>query len=153
MTTFRWAGRLDHEALGELMHDAVRNGKSHYSEEQRAVWVPEPRKGADWSARLDAQDVVVAEQEGEMVGFMSLGEKSYLDFAYIRPKAQGTGLFRQLLARIVGKAQERGEERIWVHASLMAHPAFAKHGFEVVEEQVVTIADQDFRRYEMERWL
>ncbi|WP_265564251.1 GNAT family N-acetyltransferase [Sphingomicrobium arenosum] len=152
--TFRWASPADDILLGEIMHDAVRNGRSHYSEAQRAAWVPAPRKGPEWSQRLAAQDVLIAEDESEALGFMSLERDSgYLDFAYIRPAAQGTGLFRELLTRILARGRARGFEKITVHASLMAQPAFAACGFEVTQEEEVSIADQRFRRFAMERVL
>ena len=52
---------------------------------------------------------------------------------------------------IEAKARASGERRLWVHASLMAQPAFAKMGFAVTEEQVVYIGDQSFERAEMEK--
>ncbi|MCJ8190591.1 GNAT family N-acetyltransferase [Sphingomicrobium aestuariivivum] len=147
---FRRATPADDETLGEVMYDAVRNGRSHYSEKQRAAWVPEPRKGAAWSERLAKQDIVIAEEAGEVLGFMSLErDTAYLDFAYIRPKAQGTGLFRQMLERILERGRAQGMEQISVHASLMAQPAFAACGFAVTAEEEVTIADESFRRFAM----
>jgi putative acetyltransferase len=89
---FRWASAGDSDVLADIMFDAVRNGESLYSEQQREAWVPARRSGEDWVARLQGQDIVVAEQDGQAVGFASLAEGGYIDFAYIRPKAQHTGL-------------------------------------------------------------
>lgn len=81
---------------------------------------------------------------------MSLGEDGYIDFAYIRPRAQGKGLFRQLFAEIERRSHTRGDARLWVHASLMAEPAFAAMGFSIVERQTVAIGSEQFERFEME---
>lgn len=132
------------------MFDAVRNGESRYTEAQRAAWVPAPRSGPDWTARLQGQEILVAEQEGRALGFVSLAESGYVDFAYIRPEAQHSGLFRQLLSRIVERAISKGEPRLWTHASLMAEPAFERLGFEVRRREQATIGDQSFDRCEME---
>jgi putative acetyltransferase len=148
---FRWASAADSEVLADIMFDAVRNGESRYSEEQRAAWVPARRSGRDWVARLQGQDIILAEQEGEAVGFASLAEGGYVDFAYIRPKAQHSGLFRQLLARIAERAAARREPVLWTHASLMAEPAFAKLGFTVRKRERVRIGDQELDRFEMEK--
>ena len=150
---FRWADRDDHAALGEVMFDAVRNGPSPYSESQRKAWVPEPRRGAEWSARLLNQDVILAEASAGIIGFMSLAPGGYIDFAYIRPEARGTGLFREMGNRIVEQARSRGFERLWVHASLTAQPAFAALGFTLTRKEVVTIGSEQFQRAEMERRL
>ena len=97
---FRWASAADADVLADIMFDAVRNGESRYTEMQRAAWVPAPRGGPAWRSRLQGQDIILAERQGKAVGFLSLAEGGYVDFAYIRPEAQHTGLFRQLLARL-----------------------------------------------------
>jgi putative acetyltransferase len=148
---FRWASADDADLIADIMFDAVRNGESRYSEPQRAAWVPAPRSGPEWDARLQGQDILVAEQDGKAVGFISLAEGGYVDFAYIRPEAQNSGLFRQLLVQIEKRAMEKGERRLWTHASLMAEPAFAKLGFTVRKRERVHLGGQDFDRCEMEK--
>lgn len=147
---FRWGCERDHALLADIMFDAVRNGESRYTEAQRSAWVPTRRSGPDWTARLQRQETIVAEQEGRGLGFVSLAEGGYVDFAYIRPEAQHSGLFRQLLSRIVERAIAKGEPRLWTHASLMAEPAFERLGFEVRRREQVTIGGQSFDRCEME---
>ncbi len=132
------------------MFDAVRNGESRYTEAQRAAWVPAPRSGPDWTARLEGQEIIVAEQDGSGLGFVSLADGGYVDFAYIRPGARRSGLFRQLLERIVERARARGEPMLWTHASLMAEPAFGRLGFTVRRRERVTLGGQVFDRCEME---
>lgn len=147
----RWATEADFSALGEVMYDAVRNGRSRYDERQRAAWTPVPRSGPAWNDRLRAQDVALAEADETVVGFMSLAEKGYIDFAYIRPAAQGSGLFRLLYAHIADHARRKGMGRLWVHASLTAEPAFTALGFNIVRQERVFIGAVAFDRYEMER--
>ena len=147
-----WANDKDHDVLADTMYDAVRHGRSRYTEKQREAWVPERRSGASWDQRLARQDIVMARvADGPTLGFMSLDAGGYIDFAYIRPHAQGRGLFRTMYEAIEAKARAKGERRLWVHASLMAKPAFAKMAFAVTEEQVVYIGDQSFERAEMEK--
>lgn len=145
----RWAGPDDYDALGDVMFDAVRNGPSQYSEKQRVAWVGAPRTGPDWHARLAMQEIVMAERGGRAIGFMSLADKGYLDFAYIRPEAQGTGLFRRMWERIRARAVARGEAEVHTHASLMAEPAFRGVGFEVVEAEQVELGGETFDRFAM----
>jgi putative acetyltransferase len=135
------------------MFDAVRNGRSGYDERQRRAWMPAVRSGPDWERRLAAQDIVVAEAGGELVGFMSLAAGGYVDFAYIRPAAQGSGLFRRMYERIEQRARERGDALLWVHASPMAQPAFAAVGFAVRHSEAVEIGGETLQRFEMEKRL
>lgn len=143
----------DHSGLAEVMFDAVRNGKSAYNQEQRRAWVPEVRTGEVWRERLERQSVVVAEREGELLGFMSLDCGGYIDLAFIRPAAQGRGLFRRLLQEIDRRARRAGESRLWVHASLTAEPAFSAMGFSILEKQVVALRGLELERFEMQKVL
>ena len=93
-TTLRWATEADFDALADVMFAAVREGESPYTEAQRQAWVPEPRRGSAWRTRLLSQEIIVAEADGRLLGFMSLADGGYIDFAYIRSEARGAGLFR-----------------------------------------------------------
>ena len=146
----RWADQADYAGLAEVMFDAVRNGRSAYSQAQRKAWVPEHRSGTEWSGRLDEQLVLIGESDGEVVGFMSLAEGGYIDLAFIRPRFQGTGLFGQLLTKIKEQSFTRGDVKLWVHASIMAEPAFTAAGFSIVERQTVAIGIEQFKRFKME---
>ena len=149
----RWASPADYGALADVMFDAVRHGRSRYTERQRARWVPRPREGTAWVERLDRQEIVLAETRERVLGFMSLARGGYIDFAYIRPNAQGSGVFRRLYTRIEEQARQAGEERLWVHASLMAEPAFSAMGFEVQAREQVAIEDETFERFRMDKLL
>lgn len=146
----RWATKADYADLADVMFDAVRNGRSAYNDEQRRAWVPERRYGTEWSGRLDGQIIVVGESDSGVVGFMSLAEGGYIDFAYIRPQAQRQGLFRKLFAEIEKQNGLRGDAKLWVHASIMAEPAFTAIGFAIVEKQTVLIGAEHFVRFKME---
>lgn len=151
--TLNWAIPTEYDSLADIVFDAVRNGPSKYTEAQRAAWVPERRGGEEWAARLEGQVIAIARDETRFVGFMSLAPDGYIDFAFIRPEAQGTGLFRQLFDMIEDKARSQKEPRLWTHASLMAEPAFAAVGFVVVERQLVPIGGECLERAMMEKIL
>ena len=146
-----WATPTDHAELADVMFDAVRNGPSKYTPAQRAAWVPERRAGAEWESRLAAKDIAIGRDGDRIVGFMSIEGGGYIDFAFIRPDAQGSGLFRRLFELVEARARAANDARLWVHASLMAQPAFAAVGCSVVEHQIVQIGDQIFQRAMMEK--
>lgn len=143
----------DYDTIADVMFDAVRNGRSEYSEVQRRAWVPDRRAGTDWTKRLDSQTIFVAENSGKIVGFMSLADNGYIDFAYIRPSAQGSGIFRKLYLTVENLATKIGQRRLWVHSSLIAQPAFSAIGFAVTQKETVEIRGQRFQRFEMEKHL
>lgn len=147
----RWASQADYPTVADVIYDAVRNGPSLYSEAQRQLWVPERRSGPEWVERLDSQAVILAEDETGVVGLMSLADGGYIDFAYIRPRAQGSGIFRTLFGEIEARASASGQTRLWLHASLMAQPAFAAAGFRTLENEFVAIGTEQLERFVMER--
>ncbi len=149
--TLSWATPTDNAELADVMFDAVRNGPSKYTQAQRAAWVPERRSGAEWETRLVAKDIAIGLDGIRILGFMSIEGGGYIDFAFIRPEVQGSGLFRRLFGMVQERARANAEPRLWVHASLMAQPAFAAVGFSVLEHQIVQIGDQDFQRAMMEK--
>lgn len=151
--TLTWATPADYTEIADVIFDAVRNGPSKYNEAQRAAWVPERKSGAEWDARLATKDIVLARDGDRIVGFMSIEGGGYVDFAFIRPEAQGSGLFRRLFELVEARARAANEARLWVHASLMAQPAFAAVGFSVIEHQVVPMGDQALQRACMEKLL
>ena len=145
----RIAGPDDAAALGRLMHEAIRLGPSPYSEAQRAAWSPAARNGSDWRARLSAQHVTVAAGENGLLGFTSLEDDRYIDFAYILPEVRGRGLFRRLFGAIRAEAERCGAARLTTHASLMAEPAFTAVGFAVLRREAVKIGLETLARAEM----
>jgi putative acetyltransferase len=151
--TLNWATPTDYDDLADIIFDAVRNGPSLYTDAQRAAWVPERRGGPEWAARLEGQVIAIARDKTRIVGFMSLAPEGYIDFAFIRPEAQGSGLFRRLFAMIEELAIARNEPRLWTHASLMAEGAFAAVGFAVLERQIVAMGDESLARAMMEKAL
>ena len=143
----------DYIAVAELMYDAIHHGPTQYTRDQSRAWAPAPRSGPDWENRWDAQHVIVAERADEILGFMSIEPGGYIDFAYIRPSAQGSGLFRQLFNAVLAKAQADGETELSTHASLMAQPAFAAMGFGIDFHETVEINGHSLARARMTKTL
>ena len=150
--SIRLATSGDYNELGLIMFEAVRDGAPHYTERQRLAWAPEPRSGREWGDRLDSQAVFVAGSGDRLLGFMAL-DHDYVDLAYIRPEARGSGMFRSLYQEIEMVANQNNVKRVWTHASLTARNAFAAVGFQVKANDTTWIDDVSFDRFEMERFL
>jgi len=58
-----------------------------------------------------------------------------------------------LYEQIEVRAVELSHHRIWVHASLMAAPAFDAMGFKRLKRERVQLGDQHLERFEMEKRL
>jgi putative acetyltransferase len=115
--------------------------------------MPHPPDPEGFAARLAPQHVVLAEEAGRFLGFMTLESGGYLDLAYILPGARGRGLFRALCDAIETEARARGALRLATHASLMAEPAFRAMGFAVMHRETVDLGGQSLARARMEKEL
>ena len=121
----------DAVACADLFYRAVREGAAaKYSADQRRAWVPERPDAAEFAAKLGAQRCFVAD-DGAIQGFMSLTDEGYLDMAYVDPAQRGTRLAGQLHAAVLNQAHNLRLRRLTTHASLLARPFFARHGWEV----------------------
>ncbi len=150
----RDAGPSDAEALGELFFLSVREGAGpHYTEAERAAWMPEPPSGAAWAERLAKLDVVLAEGQGQIHGFMALAPDGYLDLAFAHPDARGTGVADALYAVLQSRALAAGMPALTTHASLLAQSFFTRHGWEVEQAEDVARGDETLRRFAMRKML
>jgi GNAT superfamily N-acetyltransferase len=115
----------------------------------------ETERRAHWTRRLAApvsgHTGVVAEQDGESVGFFYLiadadpARGTLLDNLHVAPQARGAGLGRQLLARAAGEIEARHWPRglhLWVFdANTGARRFYERHGAQVVDRTVYASAD------------
>lgn len=149
--TLRTATSADYDALGTVMFAAIHDGPTQYTKAQSEAWAPEPRQGQAWAERLSGKHILVAQREDGILGFMSIEPGGYIDFAYIHPKAQGSGLFRRLFEGVCEIVASWGETQLSTHASLMAQPAFAAMGFRVDRHETVHVSGQDLDRAQMSK--
>jgi len=133
------------------MFDAIHAEPSPYSAAERQAWQADPYSGPDWHARLAAQHVLIAQDAGEPVGFLTLRPGGYVDLGYILSRARGHGWFRKLYEGLEEKALELGETRLHTHASLAAEGPFKAVGFHVTEHETVALNGQTLRRAAMEK--
>ena len=103
-----------------------------YDAAQRAAWLPVAPAPHAFAARLAGQTVRVAVEGGRIAGFMTLRADGYLDFAYVRPEARGTGTADALHAAILNAAAVAGLTELTARASDLARPFLARRGWHVV---------------------
>lgn len=150
----RWADPLrDAPALAQVFYNAIRRGPSPYTDAQRAAWLPAVPDTEAFAQRLAAQSVALSERDGSPIGFMTLAADGYVDLAYILHAERGAGVFGRLFQMIEQRAHGQGNERLWTHASLLAQPAFRKHGFSIIQHETVTRSGEVLARAEMEKAL
>lgn len=121
-----------------MFYAAVHQGTTHaYTAVERAAWAPSPLPPPGWEAKLLAATTMVAEQHGQMAGFMTLGGDGHLDLAYVAPDRIGQGIGRALHAAILEAARIQELRLLDTGASLVARPFFAHLGWRQTARQSV----------------
>lgn len=146
----------DLEELVRLFYHTVRTvARKDYTREETEAWAPSP-ESVDrdaWGKSLSEHYTLVAEREGQLVGFGDLDSTGYLDRLYVHKDFQGRGVATALVEALEGCAWGLGAERVTVHASRTARPLFERRGYQVVTAQRVIRRGVELENFVMERRL
>jgi putative acetyltransferase len=122
----------DRAAAARVFFRAVREGTAAiYTEIQRAAWAPSPEPDLTIPDKLLDQWAWVAEEDGQITGFMSLCHDGLLDMAFVLPDVMGKGVATALYETLLAKARHEGLVRLTVDASPYSHGFLRKHGWQV----------------------
>ena len=143
----------DAPAIVRLFYETVRSvNLSDYSQEQVEAWAPEVPDESAWNRRMAGRKTLVAEENGEVVGFAELEEDGHLDMFYVRKDAVGRGVGLWLYRAIEAEARALLRAgRIFTEASITARPFFEHQGFRVVREQTVSRRGVGLTNFVMEK--
>ena len=106
-----------------------------YDDAQRKVWSSSAEKAGRWSDMISSQYVLLAIADGQISGFASLKNGSYLDFMYVHKDFQRRGIADLLLTTIENEAVKQGASEITSDVSKTARPFFERKGYIVLKEQ------------------
>jgi putative acetyltransferase len=142
----------DASEIARLFYGTVRSvNRADYSDEQVEAWAPGVPDPDEWHARMAGRKTLVAEEDGEVVGFAELEEDGHLDMIYLREDAVGRGVGLRLYGAVEREARTRGLGRIFTEASITARPFFERRGFRVVREQTVVVRGVAMTNFAMEK--
>ena len=154
MVIVRDYGRDDAQEICRLFYETVRSvNLGDYSPEQVRAWAPAPPDPDAWHARMSGRHTLVAEGDGEVVGFAELEEDGYLDMFYCRRDVVGRGVGSLLYAAVEERAGDLGLGRIFTEASITARPFFERKGFAVLWPNTVVRGGVELTNFSMEKIL
>ncbi|WP_320672324.1 GNAT family N-acetyltransferase [Patulibacter defluvii] len=152
MPRVRAYDRADAAATLAVFRDAISGTASaHYTPAQIAAWLGPGIDPDAWHARRAAVDTLVAEADGQVVGFTDLDDRGHIDMLFVAPRAGRSGVATALLEEVLRRVAERGLTRLTVEASLSARPFFLRHGFAVLAEQQVARGGERLVNFRMAR--
>jgi putative acetyltransferase len=144
----------DAPVLARIFDRAVREGAvGAYDADQIAAWASAMDTPPEWSQRLSEEITLVAERDGTVAGFMTLGRDGFLDLAFVLPEAMGTGVAAAIHDRLLLEAHARSLTRLTTEASHIARRFFLKQGWRELGEVQVTLGGTTLTSFEMEKRL
>jgi len=103
----------DLSTLVDLFHETVHAvGAGHYTQDELDAWAPRDLRPEDWAPRLEKNTLLVAEDDGELLGFAELSPAGAVDMLYVHKDAQGRGIASALLAELDSAARKSGLTRL-----------------------------------------
>jgi putative acetyltransferase len=133
----------DAMALRELFAQSIEElTQDDYDEDQRIAWAATAEDGEAFAARLASMLTLVAEQNGDYLGFASLKDDGIIDMLFVHPHYAGEGVGSALLDALERIARSRGAEAVTVEASDTAAIFFEGRGYAATQRNSRQLDDQ-----------
>ncbi|WP_372963992.1 GNAT family N-acetyltransferase [Marinobacter sp.] len=124
-----------------------------YDETQRYAWASRMPNLDTWQERLASMETLVAEDGTTLAGFISYEPSGTIDLVFTAPNFARQGIASALYHEAEQQLKKKGVKELHTESSVIARPFFEKHGFEVLDEQRVTIRGAQFLRFTMRKKL
>ena len=132
----------DTMSLRELFAQSIEElTQEDYSEDQRVAWASTAEDAVGFGARLGGMVTLVAEAEGEHLGFGSLKDNTVIDMLYVHPYHAGEGVGTTLADALEKIAANRGAKTITADVSDTAAIFFERRGYLPIQRNTVEIDD------------
>lgn len=139
----------DAPAVAELFVASIEElAAEDYDEAQRAAWASAAEDDEAFGAALAGMLTILAEAEGELLGFAALKddaktkENRIVEMLYVAPEHARQGVGKALLEVMELLARQRGAETLTVDAAESAREFFGKSGYEMQARNTVIRADE-----------
>ena len=133
--TIRNAELGDLQTLQALFKETIEHTCSgDYNSDQIEAWTSSIENKDRWQRLISYQYCIVAEYEGNIVGFAALDDGDYVDFLYVNKKHLRKGIASQLFDELKLESLLEGFYKLHTDASITARSFFESKGFEIEKE-------------------
>lgn len=139
----------DIEKVAALFYDTVHTvNRKDYTQEQVDAWADGHFDLDAWDESFKKHDTIVAELDGNIVGFADMTADGYLDRLYVHKDFQR----RKIASMLCDYLEENCmSAHFTTHASITAKKFFEKRGYHVIKEQQVIRKGIVLINYRMEK--
>jgi putative acetyltransferase len=125
----------------------------HYDAAQRQAWAPETADMYAWQTRLSSLELLIAEDDQVIAGFIGFSLDGHIDLLFTAPGHARQGVATALYAAAEQRLRTAGARELFTEASLTARPFFARQGFSEEQAQTVTRGAVTLPRFAMRKIL
>lgn len=141
--------------LLKLFYDTVRTvNKKDYNDKQLSVWAPDnyvEEKYDIWQKSLSENFTIIAEKNGDIVGFGDIEKNGYLNRLFVHKDYQHGGVASSIVKELEKYAEKICICTIITEASITAKPFFERMGYTLIKEQQVEKKEILLTNYVMEK--
>lgn len=143
----------DAAACYAVLYASVHGGTDRfYSPAERMAWAPDPTPPEGWQDQLLAGYCCVAtDHEDRIIGFMTMAEDGFLDFAYVTPDWMGRGAAAALYDRIEDWARTQSLSLLTTEASHLSQRFLTRRGWITTARQSVIRHSVALTNFRMEK--
>lgn len=132
----------DAAPLHALFRQAVRYGaEGHYTTQELENWAGPPDLPETWARRHADNITLVAQDDGQITGYMMMHPDGYLDMAFVRPDRRRSGTAALLYDAILDEARARHLPRMTVLASRLMERFLTKRGWRPAPELAAELGE------------
>lgn len=135
--------------LAELFYQTVHSvNAADYTKAQLDAWATGKVALQEWNRSFLAHHTIVADRDGEIVGFGDIDSTGYLDRLYVHKDHQHQGIASAICDAL---EQWAGNRTITAHASITAKSFFLHRGYRIIRKQEVVRSGITLTNFVMEK--
>ena len=144
----------DAAAIVRLFYETIHTvNLADYTAAQADAWAPAVPDPDAWHRRMSRRRTLVAERDGEVIGFADIENDGHIDFLFCRHDVVRRGVGTALYRAIEEVARGLGLGRVFTAASITARPFFERQGFRVLKRNTTLRRGVELTNYAMEKRL
>lgn len=144
----------DAETIVRLFTETVHSTcAADYTTAQLDAWAPSDYRLEYWQERLAHTQPLVAERDGQVLGFCELEPNGHIGCFYVHKDHVGRGVGRVMYAELERQARALELRRLFVEVSLTARSFFLRMGFVLLARQTVALRGELLTNLRMEKLL